>query len=179
MKRDTSYADKRIAEVLARPLPKHLEGAFDPYQINPPRSDVAISLETSKAVNPLHQLKGQEVTFGGVGGRAGRTMGPGLVMVLDPVSLGKAATNLNIPVSEARQAMVEGRLKAIRSLGETELRGVANFITISPEFRMRMVEEGPFGKVERHRRKALKSFNRASKAMVEEFLGDQKANRHE
>lgn len=90
---------------------------------------------------------------------------------LDPASLTKAAVNLrstfDLPPSAARQAMVEGRLKAIRSLGESEVRGVARVITISPQFLMRLALQGPFRKAERHfAYLASDSFNMVSKAMV-------------
>jgi hypothetical protein len=123
MKRDTSYADKRIAEELAKPVPKEQQDVWKKYPMDPPRSDVAISLTPS--VIP------------------------------------------NLPVSAARQEMNEARLKPIRNMGESEVRGVASVVMISPQFLMRLALQGPFRKVERHFADlASDSFNMVSKAMV-------------
>lgn len=81
--------------------------------------------------NPILQLKEQEeITIGGVGGRAARDV----KALLAP-----------LPSS-----------------------------IMDPDFQDAIVHELQFGKVERHPRKAMRSYKRASKAMVRGFLKEVK-----
>lgn len=132
----------------------------------PPRTDLVISLEPSKGINPIHQLREKPYIFGGTGGRDGRTLG----------KLFANASHLSdkiadYPVSQARQEMAQQHRSSIIDglLSGPPLTGFGVRLTMNPEFQDALVHELRFGKMERHPRKAFKSFKRASKAMVRQF----------
>jgi hypothetical protein len=122
--------------------------------------------------NPILQLKEQEeITIGGVGGRAARDVKallaplPSSIMDLKP-----------LPVSQARQEMARSARESIINglTSGAPLTGFAHKVTMNPDFQDAIVHELQFGKVERHPRKAMRSYKRASKAMVRGFLKEVK-----
>jgi hypothetical protein len=82
MKRDTSYADKRIAEVLERPFPKRLKGVFDKYPVNSVRTDAMVN-QLIGNVNPPHLLEGGKIIIREFFNRnTGETEGRARVVIL-------------------------------------------------------------------------------------------------
>lgn len=118
-------------------------------------------------VNPILLLKDkEEITIGGTGGRAGinvaALLAPSATSIMDLKPF---------PVSEARQEMARNARESIINglTSGISVTGFGHKVHMNPDFQNSLVHELRFGKVERHPRKALKSFKRASKAMVRQF----------
>lgn len=119
-------------------------------------------------VNPILLLKDkEEITVGGAGGRAARDVKallaplPSSIMDLKP-----------FPVSQARQEMAHNARESIINglTSGISVTGFAHKVHMNPDFQDSLVHELQFSKVERHPRKAMRSFKRASKAMAKQFL---------
>lgn len=127
-------------------------------------------------VNPILLLKEkEEITIGGTGGRNGRNLA---ALFATPSMTSDNRELKQFPVSQARQEMARNARESIINglTSGISVTGFAHKVHMNPDFQDSLVHELQFGKVERHPRKAMRSFKRASKAMVRGFLKEVKCH---